>query len=248
MSFNPILRVENLSKSFQGLKAVNNISFRMTEGEIVGLIGPNGAGKTTLFNLLAGAMTPNAGKIYYFDHEIHGLKPHEISRLGVGRTFQIVRPFKELTTLENVVIGALQQFKRVEKAQRHAKDILKMLELDGKNDVLAEHLTLPERKRLEVARALATGPKLILLDEVMAGLRPNEVDTMVDVLLSLNKQYGLSMVVIEHVMRAVMRLSNHVIVLNHGEKIAEGKPEAITRDPRVIECYLGEGAMYGNAA
>jgi len=248
VSFNPVLRVENLSKSFQGLKAVNNISFRMREGEIVGLIGPNGAGKTTFFNLLAGAITPDTGKIYYFDHEIHNLKPHEISRLGVGRTFQIVKPFKGLTTLDNVIIGALQQHKRLNKAQKHARDILKMLELDRKSHVLAEHLTLPERKRLEVARALATNPKLLLLDEVMAGLRPNEVEVMVDVLLSLNKQLGLSMVVIEHVMRAVMRLSNHVIVLNHGEKIAEGKPETITRDPRVIECYLGEGAIHGCAA
>ncbi len=242
MSFNPLLRIENLSKSFKGVKAVHNVSFRMREGEIIGLIGPNGAGKTTFFNLLAGAIQPDHGHIFFNEQDITKLKPHEICTLGMARTFQIVRPFKELTTLDNVVIGALSKEHDMSRAKKNALEILQLLDLQDKANQQAEYLTLPERKRLEVARALATKPSLILLDEVMAGLRPNEVDTMVDILQNLNKQLGLSIIVIEHVMRAVMRLSNHIIVLNHGEKIAEGKPEIVTKDPRVLECYLGEVA------
>lgn len=242
MSFNPILRVENLSKSFRGIKAVNNVSFRMREGEIIGLIGPNGAGKTTLFGLVAGAITPDTGQVFLNEELITGLKADEVCLKGLGRTFQIVRPFRELTTLQNVMIGALAKEHRVEKAKKQAMDILNLLGLSEKTHTKAESLTLPEHKRLEMARALATRPQLLFLDEVMAGLRPAEVDKMVDVLSNLNKQLNLSIVLIEHVMRAVMRLSNHVIVINHGEKIAEGKPELITRDPRVLECYLGEVA------
>lgn len=242
MSFNPLLRVENLTKSFKGVTAVNDVSFRMREGEIVGLIGPNGAGKTTFFNLIAGALQPEKGRIFFHEEDITNLKPHEICLLGMARTFQIVRPFKELTTLENVIIGSLAKETNINKARRFALETLELLDLHDKAEQQAEFLTLPERKRLEVARALATKPSLLLLDEVMAGLRPNEVDVMVDTLLNLNKQLGLSIVVIEHVMRAVMRLSNHIIVLNHGEKIAEGKPEIVTKDPRVLECYLGEAA------
>lgn len=242
MSFNPILRVENLHKAFKGVKAVQNVSFRMREGEIVGLIGPNGAGKTTFFNLIAGAVKPDKGHIFFNEQDITALKPHEICLLGMARTFQIVRPFKELTTLDNVIIGALAKEASPIRAKRQAMDILSLLDLQDKAHQQAEFLTLPERKRLEVARALATKPSLLLLDEVMAGLRPSEVDMMVQVLQNLNKQLGLSIVVIEHVMRAVMCLSNHIIVLNYGEKIAEGKPEIITKDPRVLECYLGEVA------
>lgn len=238
--FNPLIRVDNLSKAFKGVKAVRNVSFRMKEGEIIGLIGPNGAGKTTFFNLIAGAIKPDDGQIYFHEENITPLKPHEVCMRGICRTFQIVRPFKELTTLENVIIGCLSKEHRISRATRNARDILDLLGLIEKEDQKAEHLTLPERKRLEVARALATKPSLLLLDEVMAGLRPNEVDTMVKVFLNLNKQMGLSLLVIEHVMRAVMSLSNHIIVLNQGEKIAEGHPEIVTKDPRVLECYLGE--------
>ena len=238
--FNPLIRVDNLSKAFKGVKAVHNVSFQMKDGEIIGLIGPNGAGKTTFFNLIAGAIQPDQGEIYFNENNITSLKPHEVCKMGIGRTFQIVRPFKELTTLENVIIGCLSKEHRLSRATRNARDILDLLGLMEKAEQKAEYLTLPERKRLEVARALATKPSLLLLDEVMAGLRPNEVDVMVKVLLNLNKQMGLSLLVIEHVMRAVMSLSNHIIVLNHGEKIAEGKPEIVTKDPRVLECYLGE--------
>jgi branched-chain amino acid transport system ATP-binding protein len=240
MSFNPVLRVENLSKSFMGIRAVNNVSFRMKEGEIVGLIGPNGAGKTTLFGLISGSITPDAGQVFLNEEKITGLKADEVCLKGIGRTFQIVRPFRELTTLENVTIGALAKEHQVEKAKRNALDILNLLGLSTKAHAKADNLTLPELKRLEMARALATKPQLLCLDEVMAGLRPSEVDKMVDVLLNLNKQLNMSILLIEHVMRAVMRLSNHIIVINHGEKIAEGRPELVTRDPRVLECYLGE--------
>lgn len=242
MSFNPILRVENLSKSFRGIKAVSNVSFRMREGEIVGLIGPNGAGKTTLFGLIAGAIKPDQGHVFFNEELITGLKADEVCLRGIARTFQIVRPFRELTVLDNVVIGALAKEDRVERARKYALEILQLLGLSDKANTLADSLTLPERKRLEMARALATKPQLLFLDEVMAGLRPAEVDKMVEVLLELNKQLNLSIVLIEHVMRAVMNLSGHIIVLNHGEKIAEGKPELVTRDPRVLECYLGEAA------
>ena len=242
MSFNPILRVENLSKSFRGIKAVDNVSLRMKEGEIIGLIGPNGAGKTTLFGLIAGAIKPDHGQVYFNEELITNLKADEICLKGIARTFQIVRPFRDLTVLDNVIIGSLAKEVRVDRARKHALEVLNLLGLYEKAHTLADSLTLPERKRLEMARALATKPQLLFLDEVMAGLRPSEVDKMVGVLLELNKQLNLSIVLIEHVMRAVMNLSDHIIVLNHGEKIAEGKPELVTRDPRVLECYLGETA------
>lgn len=239
MSFNPILRAENLTKSFKGVRAVHNVSFRMIEREILGLIGPNGAGKTTIFNLLAGTIEPDKGQAFLGNEKITGLPPHAICMRGIARTFQIVRPFKDLSTLDNVVIGALSKENDPIKARKDAKDILGLLKLYDKADQLAAHLTLPERKCLEVARALATKPSVLLLDEVMAGLRPGEVDGMVGILENLNKELGLSILIIEHVMRAVMRLSSHIIVLNQGEKIAEGKPEIIARDPHVLECYLG---------
>jgi len=235
-----LLRIDGLSKSFRGLRAVANVSFSVDEGSIAALIGPNGAGKTTVFNLIAGVFPADEGSITLADQGILGLKPHEICAAGIGRTFQLVRPFPEMTVLENVTVGALRAERDVAAATERAKGFLGMLELDTKTHQHAANLTLPDRKRLEVARALATRPKLLLLDEVMAGLRPTETDRMVVVLRRLRDETGLTILLIEHVMRAVMALSEHVTVLNHGEKISEGPPETVVADPAVLECYLGE--------
>ena len=235
-----LLSINGVSKHFKGVRAVNNVSFSMKEGDILGLIGPNGAGKTTLFNLIAGAFPLTSGSVIFQGADVTHTKAHAICAMGMVRTFQIVKPFKDLSTLDNVVIGALLKEKNVEAARSQAMEVLTLLSLDKKAYVDASTLTLPERKRLEVARALATKPKLLLLDEVMAGLRPSEVDEMVEVILKLNRELGLSFIVIEHVMRAVMRLSHHMVVLNNGEKIAEGEPAAVSRDPEVLRCYLGD--------
>ncbi|MEQ8696749.1 MAG: ABC transporter ATP-binding protein [Bauldia litoralis] len=235
-----LLRIDGLSKSFRGLRAVANVSFAVDEGSIAALIGPNGAGKTTVFNLIAGVFPADEGSITLAGEELLGLKPHQICAAGIGRTFQLVRPFPEMTVLENVTVGALRAESDVAAATERARGFLEMLELDGKTHQHAANLTLPDRKRLEVARALATRPKLLLLDEVMAGLRPTETDRMVVMLRRLRDETGLTILLIEHVMRAVMALSEHVTVINHGEKISEGPPETVVADPAVLECYLGE--------
>ena len=235
-----LLEVRGVSKSFRGLKAVSNASFAIPEGSINALIGPNGAGKTTIFNMVAGVFAPDAGKINFLGKEIQGLRPDQVCAAGIGRTFQIVKPFAGLTVIDNVVVGALLRSKDVSAAKRYAAEIVERLGLGPRRDLPASSLTLPDRKRLEVARALATRPKLLLLDEVMAGLRPTECDQMVEVFRGLNKADGLTILLIEHVMRAVMALARHVGVLHHGEVIARGTPEEIVRDPAVLECYLGE--------
>ncbi len=235
-----LLEVRGVSKSFRGLKAVSNASFTIPEGGINALIGPNGAGKTTIFNMVAGVFPPDSGKIEFLGKEIQGLRPDQVCVAGIGRTFQIVKPFAGLSVLDNVVVGALLRSKDVSAAKSYAAEILERLGLGGKRDLLASSLTLPDRKRLEVARALATRPRLLLLDEVMAGLRPTECDLMVEVFRGLNRTDGLTILLIEHVMRAVMALAQHVGVLHHGEVIARGTPAEIVRDPAVLECYLGE--------
>ena len=237
-----LLEVRELSKSFRGLKAVTGASFAVAERGLVALIGPNGAGKTTIFNMVAGVYAPDSGTIAFDGRPIAGLRPDEICAAGIGRTFQIVKPFAGLNVLDNVMVGALLREKGVAAAKRRAAEILDKLGLGAKRDLPAASLTLPDRKRLEVARALATRPRLLLLDEVMAGLRPTECDQMIAVFRELNERDGLTILLIEHVMRAVMALAKQIVVLHHGEIIARGTPEDVVRDPAVLECYLGEEA------
>jgi len=234
------LEARGLSKSFRGLKAVSNASFEVAEGGLQALIGPNGAGKTTIFNMVAGVYAPDEGEVRFAGRRIDGLRPDQVCAAGIGRTFQIVKPFAGLSVLDNVVVGALHAFKDASAAKKHAAEIVEKLGLGAKRDMVASSLTLPDRKRLEVARALATRPKLLLLDEVMAGLRPTECDQIVAVFRELNRSEGLTILLIEHVMRAVMALAQHIVVLHHGEVIARGAPEAVVRDPAVLESYLGE--------
>jgi branched-chain amino acid transport system ATP-binding protein len=238
-----LLVVDQVIKRFRGLTAVDGASFQVGAGEIFAVIGPNGAGKTTLFNLIAGVFAPDAGAISFEGTRIDGLAPDAICRLGIGRTFQLVRPFPALTVEDNALIGALLRRPGVEAARAHAHDVLRRLDLYDKRHQLASALTLPDRKRLEVARALATDPKLLLLDEVMAGLRPAETDRMVAILRTLNRESGITILLIEHVMRAVMALAARVLVLHHGAAIAEGTPETVVRDPAVIDSYLGAEAL-----
>jgi branched-chain amino acid transport system ATP-binding protein len=235
-----MLEVKNISKSFRGLRAVREASFTVPEGDINGLIGPNGAGKTTIFNIIAGVYAPDSGEIFFDGRRIDGLRPDQICAAGIGRTFQIVKPFAGLSVLDNVIVGALHRERSVASARSCAASILEKLDLARKSALPASALTLPDRKRLEVARALATRPRLLLLDEVMAGLRPTECDQMVEVFRELNRADGLTILLIEHVMRAVMALARHIGVLHHGEVIARGTPAEVVRDPAVLECYLGE--------
>jgi branched-chain amino acid transport system ATP-binding protein len=239
----PLLRVDGVSKNFRGLRALNRVAFEVGAGEIVAMIGPNGAGKTTLFNIIAGVFPADEGTVRLAGRSLDGLRPDQICRAGIGRTFQLVRPFNDMTVLENVVVGALRWTGDVAAARRHALEVVELLGLAGKRDLTPAHITLPDRKRLEVARALGTKPTLLLLDEVMAGLRPTEVDRMVALLRDINRTLGTTILLIEHVMRAVMALAGHVVVLHHGEKIAAGPPAAVVRDPAVLDCYLGEEAV-----
>jgi len=238
MSF--LLNVQRLSKSFRGLRAVTNVSFEVEEGAIVALIGPNGAGKTTIFNMVAGALRPDDGAILFAGKTINGLRPDQICVLGIGRTFQIVKPFAGLSVLDNAIVGALGCCARVDEARAFASTIIDNLGLGAKRDFPASSLTLPDRKKLEIARALATRPKLLLVDEVMAGLRPLECDQLIAFLQESNQRDGVTILLIEHVMRAVMALAHKVIVIHHGEMIAQGSPAQVVVNPAVLECYLGE--------
>jgi branched-chain amino acid transport system ATP-binding protein len=233
-----LLSLERVSKRFRGLLAVDGVSFQVAAGELFAIIGPNGAGKTTLFNMIAGSIAADQGSISFAGEPIDGLPPDAICRRGIARTFQLVRPFPGLTAEDNVVIGALLHSRDVDNARAQAQDVLRRLDLFNQRNRVAATLTLSDRKRLEVARALATRPRLLLLDEVMAGLRPTESDRMVAILRSLNGD-GLTIVLIEHVMRAVMALASNVLVLDHGIAIAQGQPEAVVRDPIVVRSYLG---------
>jgi len=235
-----LLEVERLSKRFGGLHAVRELGFSVAEGEIVALIGPNGAGKTTAFALVSGFLSPDAGDIRFRGQSILGRTPHEVCRLGIARTFQIVRPFPRLSVLRNVEVGALLRHGDVSAATVRARAVLDEVGLAAKRDHPARGLTLAERKRLELARALATEPTLLLLDEVMAGLTGPETERLVELIRVINGR-GVSILLIEHVMRAVMTLSQRVIVLSGGQLIAAGSPAQVANDPAVIEAYLGDG-------
>jgi len=235
---NTILELKNVTKRFGGLVAVNNVSFKVREKEFLGLIGPNGAGKTTLFNCISGLYKPNGGKIIFKGIDITGWPPHKIAMLGIARTFQIVRPLSNLTVLENVAIGALKKTNDTREAISKAKEILEIVGLYDKRYLKARLLNVIEKKRLELARALATDPELLLLDEVAAGLTPAEVDELLELLRDIHRR-GLTIIMIEHVMRAIMNIAERIIVLHYGRLIAEGPPEAISKNPKVIEAYLG---------
>ena len=235
-----LLELHAVTKHFRGLRAVHAASFDVPPGAIYGLIGPNGAGKTTIFNMIAGVYAPDMGEILFAGAPIHGLRADQVCAVGIGRTFQIVKPFAGLSVLDNVMVGAFLRERHAAAARALSTRILERLGLGAKRDLPASSLTLPDRKRLEVARALATRPQLLLLDEVMAGLRPTECDRMVAVFRELNRADGTTLLLIEHVMRAVMALARHICVLHHGEVIARGTPEQVVRDPAVLECYLGE--------
>jgi len=236
----------NISKFFGGLAALKNVSFSLSMGEIVGLIGPNGAGKTTLFNVITGFTPPSSGIIRFKGRKISGLKPHKICKLGIARTYQIVKPFSNLTVLENVVVGMVSGRKKLSlsKARSEALEILKLVGLENKEYVQAKNLTLMDKKMLELARALATEPEVLLLDEVCAGLNPAEIHRAVQLIKNLRKQ-GLTIFWIEHIMRAIMTVADRIIVLHHGEKIAEGTPREIANDSKVIDAYLGEKYLLG---
>ena len=240
----PILEGNHLTRFFGGVQAVKDLDFSVEEREILGLIGPNGAGKTTLFNLVAGVFRPQMGSIRFFGEKIQGLKPFEICHRGIGRTFQIVKPFDSLTVLENALIGARfgkssQILDRFDPTPI-ALEAVEFVGLIREKDVLCDNLNMGDKKRVELARVLATRPKLLLLDEVMAGLNPVETDRVMSLTRKMRNEKGITIFMIEHVMKAVMEVSDRVIVMHHGEKIAEGSPEMVAKDQGVIEAYLGE--------
>lgn len=235
----PLFEAESLNKHFGGLAAVKDVSFRIEKGEILGLIGPNGAGKTTIFNLITGFLSPDSGKVEFKGERITGLKPpHKVCLKHIGRTFQLVKPFKGMSVLENVMVGAFSRIKKAKEAREEAIKILDFIGLSGHRDSLASSLTIADRKRLELGRALATRPELLLLDEVVAGLNPRETEEIIRIIRAISNR-GITLFVIEHVMKAIMTLSHRIIVLHHGEKIAEGTPAEISKDKRVIDAYLG---------
>ena len=237
-----ILQVQNISKSFGGLMATNGISFDLHQNEILSIIGPNGAGKSTLFNLITNFYRIDEGDILYKGKSIVGLMPDQICKLGITRTFQVAKPFSGLTIFDNILVGCLSKSATVEEARSKVGGILKMVKLDKKADEMGGRLTTLERKRLELGKALATEPEVLMLDEVMTGLKPHEMEEMMAFIMDLKKR--MTIVVVEHVMKVINTISDRVIVLDHGTKIAEGIPQEVMNNPQVIEAYLGRSASH----
>jgi len=237
------LIIRNLSKRFGGLRAVQDLSFSVGENETVALIGPNGAGKTTSFNLVTGFYRPDSGSVSAFGREIVGLRPHEVCAHGLARTFQVAKPFGGMTVLANVMTGAFLRDKKPDGARARAREAIEFVGLSAKEHTPARDLTTIDQRRLEMARALATDPRILLLDEVMAGLNPAEIDQAVALVGKLSKR-GLTIIIVEHVMRAIMAVARHIVVLDHGQKIAEGNPNEIVANPEVIRAYLGTGYVH----
>jgi branched-chain amino acid transport system ATP-binding protein len=237
-----LLGVKKVSKRFGGVQAISQVSFSVDSGEILGLIGPNGAGKTTMFNLITGAIRPDEGEISYKDRIITGLKPHLTCKAGISRTFQVTRPFGKMTCRENVLVPLLENRPDLkgEARKQRAEELLRMTALEGKEDWLAESLNLIDKKRLELTRALAAEPKLILLDEVLGGLNTMEMEDALKLIRSIRDRFDITVVWIEHIMGAIMNVCERVLVLDQGRLICQGAPDAVSRDPNVIEAYLGE--------
>ncbi len=238
-----LLEARGLTKRFDGLTAVNNFDIAVEKGEIVGLIGPNGAGKTTAFNLISGFLAPTEGDVYFDDEDITNFRPDQVCKRGLARTFQVVKPFAQLSVRENIMVGAYNRTNSKDQALHSADEIINFLGLEKVANESAGSLSVAYRKRLELAKTLATEPKIILLDEAMAGLRPNETDEIIELVRQIN-QRGISLLIVEHVMKVIMALAEHIVVIHHGEKLAEGKPKDIAQNQDVIDAYLGEETVY----